>query len=188
VNHGLFHYYFKTKERFYAEVIRHLFEDFTENTLESPVEYKSPVERLRALVINFAFFVRDNWKLMWPIVKDVEVNKIVRVNFSGHFIPHINVLREALRECRLDGCLIDEKDEFLLDHLLNISVGPIIMNQMMEEIIPNGPKRHSFLSGNEGIDTKAIYRRVEVAFRYILKPQHQGQKRELTPRRQVGES
>jgi AcrR family transcriptional regulator len=170
VNHGLFHYYFKTKERFYAEVIQDLFNDLEKTMNKSPVEYKNPVEKLRALLIGAAFLVRDNWNLLWPILKDPEVNKIIRKSFFGKIRPHVDLMRETIRECRRKGFLIQGSDSYFLVELLNFSVAPILLHFLMLDITPDLVKAGYFAGEKNTVETGEIYKRIDLALSRILKP------------------
>ncbi len=168
VNHGLFHYYFKTKERFYGEVIQDLFDSFYKTTNKSPIEYKNPVEKLRALLIGAAFFVRDNWTLLWPILKDPEINKIIRKSFYGKVLTPVNLLRETLRECRRKGYLVQGSDNQFLIELINSSVAPILMHFLTVETTPNLIK-DGYLASEKNIETNEIYKHIDIALTQILK-------------------
>ncbi len=169
VNHGLFHYYFKTKEKFYAEVVKDLFDSFNATASGSPVQYKDPVEQLRALLIGFALFLRENWGLLWPVLKDNQLRDLMRNSIRDHLKPHMEALRRTVKACRERKMLVVESDTEILNMLFLFSVGPIILHGLGTEIMPNMMKEYPIVLDRETISTEAIYKRIDMALKRVLK-------------------
>ena len=126
--------------------------------------------KVRSLLIGFALFIRDNWNLLWPILKDPEVSKIVRKNFSVKIKPHVDLLKETLKECRKKGYLAPGSDSHFLFELMNGAVAPIIMYLLAFEITPDMMKEGNFAGEKNSLETDEIYRHIDTALTQILKP------------------
>lgn len=169
VNHGLFHYYFKTKERFFEEMVQNLFNEFYVAAEGAPQGSQDPLEKLRSLLIASAFFVRDGWPLLWPVLKDPTINKVARKRFYGKVGPHLKLLNAALQECRRKGRLAPDPDSRAMMDLLNSTMAPILMHQLMMEATPELVSEGYIPSKKNSVDKEEIHKSVDLALRRIMK-------------------
>ena len=167
VNHGLFHYYFKTKERFYSEVVKDLFDGFNQTAAGSPIQYKNPIEQLRALLIGFALFLRDHWKLLWPVLKDTQLGYLLRRNIEIKMRPHLVALMRTVKECRRKGMLVGESDSEILNRLLVTTVGSVILVRIATEITPDLVKEFPLFKSEQGLDAETLYKRIDMTLRQV---------------------
>lgn len=104
VNLGMFHYHFKTKDEFCRRLLQGIYEDFfKELTLESG-SHETPIENLRAALIVFGRFVRDNRRFGFVLLRDAMLDEAVAVRFVQANVPrHIRIIAGLIRKARKAG-------------------------------------------------------------------------------------
>lgn len=104
VNLGMFHYHFKTKEEFCRQLLQGVYEDFfKEFSLESG-SHDTAVANLRAALILFGRFVRDNRRLAFVLIRDAMLDESVVVQFVQANIPrHVRIIVGLIRKAKRNG-------------------------------------------------------------------------------------
>lgn len=107
VNLGMFHYHFKTKDEFCRRVLQDVYEEFfKELSLESG-RHDAAVDNLRAALIVFGRFVRDNRKLAFALMRDAMQGEVVVQRFIQANLPrHVRIIMALIRRGQRDGELI----------------------------------------------------------------------------------
>jgi AcrR family transcriptional regulator len=106
VNLGMFHYHFKSKERFKRILLQEVYEEFFAKLSVASKEGKTAYAQLRASLIVMGGFVRDEHELCAAIFRDVlnddpAVLRFVRENVPRHFV----VFRDLVLKCQKEGSI-----------------------------------------------------------------------------------
>ncbi len=106
VNLGMFHYHFKTKDAFCRRLLDGVYEDFfKELTLESGSR-DSPLDNLRAALLVFGRFARDNRRLVFALMRDAMADTAVVQEFLHANLPrHLGLIMRLVRQCQRQGQL-----------------------------------------------------------------------------------
>lgn len=100
VNLGMFHYHFKTKERFHQEILKKIYADFFEQfTLETSAS-GLVLERLERALVLLGKFTRDHRDIILSLIHDVmgrqkSTTQFLRENFFKHGDVLIGLVKEA---------------------------------------------------------------------------------------------
>ena len=104
VNLGMFHYHFKTKEQFLRHVLQQVYEEFFKELQLEAAHYPSPIENLRASLLVFARFARDNRRLIFALMRDAMNGERVAQDFlRANLHRHIEILIGLIRRCQAQG-------------------------------------------------------------------------------------
>src|SRR5206468_4412072 len=87
VNVGMFHYHFKSKDNFLRALLQQMYEEMFAN-LQLDADHAGPaLVRLRAALITFARFARDNRRVLARIWMDVLAGEPVALAFLRDNAP-----------------------------------------------------------------------------------------------------
>jgi AcrR family transcriptional regulator len=101
VNVGMFHYHFKTKDAFARRVLQEYYEELF-SALESGASRSgSPLERLRAVILAFGRFARDNRRLILALLRDVALGEQATVDFvRANLHRHVELILRLTAEAQ----------------------------------------------------------------------------------------
>jgi len=107
VNPGMFNYHFGTREKYIERLISEVYEEFFSNfKMESETSGNS-LDRLRKIMLNAAFFIRDNRTLIEPFIEEIMTGNKKLFDFARkNMTKHVNVILALLSECRKDGYIV----------------------------------------------------------------------------------
>ena len=104
VNLGMFHYHFKTKEEFVRRVLQEFYEEFFKDFQLEAEHHATPLENLRAALMTFAAFARDNRRLVFVLLRDaMNGEKVVYDFLRANLHRHIQILFRLIQECQAKG-------------------------------------------------------------------------------------
>lgn len=140
VNLGMFHYHFKTKDAFCRQLLDAFYEDFfKELTFESGGR-ESPVENLRAALLVFGRFVRDNRRLAFALMRDAMAGTAVVQEFLQANLPrHLGIVMRLVRQCQ-------RQRQFRRMPLANATV-TLMIGVAMPSIVAEGMRRQRLPTG-----------------------------------------
>jgi len=103
VNLGMFHYHFKTKDKFIRAVLQDSYEKFFRDFSLKVEEGKSPLEKLRQALFALARFARDNRQLFVSLLQDaLNGNNLAREFARDNFRRHGGIVLDLIRQCQKD--------------------------------------------------------------------------------------
>lgn len=104
VNLGMFHYHFKTKDEFLRRVLQEFYEDFFKDFQLEAKHHATPLDNLRAALLTFATFARDNRRLAFALLRDaMNGERIVYDFLRANLHRHIEILLRLIQECQAKG-------------------------------------------------------------------------------------
>ncbi len=122
VNSGMFHYHFKTKERFIRAVLQDIYEKFIKDFNLTIEGEKTSLEKLRQALFIMAKFTRDNRQLFLSMMQDVlEKNTVVRDFVKDNFKRHGLVIMKLVNECQKEGT-IEKRSKYQVMSFIMTSV------------------------------------------------------------------
>lgn len=102
VNLGMFHYYFKTKERFDQEVLRAIYAQMMQDINIEISPHSSPRKNTEHILKSIYVFVRKNRLLLSALAADILSGDKHTLQFIvQHFTEHVSVLLQQLRRAKL---------------------------------------------------------------------------------------
>lgn len=125
VNLGMFHYYFKTKEKFARNVLQELYEEFFKRfSIESSGKGDSK-ERLRRALNILGRFVRDNRKLILVLLQDVLQGHKEIIKFARDNVPrHLSIIISLIKQCQKEGSMRKMSAPMVISFLLGSIASP----------------------------------------------------------------
>ncbi|MBC7944943.1 MAG: TetR/AcrR family transcriptional regulator, partial [Burkholderiales bacterium] len=106
VNLGMFHYHFKTKDEFLRHVLQEFYEEFFRHLQLEAAHHATPMENLRAALLLFATFARDNRQLLFALLRDaMNGEEVVQDFLRANLHRHVEILMRLIRECQTQGQL-----------------------------------------------------------------------------------
>jgi AcrR family transcriptional regulator len=172
VNLGMFHYHFRTKERFKQALLQELYEDFFEKlTSASKEEAPTAVAQLRATLLAMATFVRSKSEFYLAIFKDVSNGDPEVISFIERNIPrHMAVIGQLVERCQSEGSMVSIPFPQILAFLMTSTNIPILIGAAVR-----GHKRSRERSGMKPQEIKnyevavlsdeAIAQRIDLALK-----------------------
>jgi AcrR family transcriptional regulator len=141
VNLGMFHYHFRTRDRFVRRVLEELYETFF-GRLMTALEHAggaSPRDRLRSAVLATAQFAREHRPLLLALVRDLlagnaEVIAFVRVSFPRHIVLFVRLVHDAQRAGQIRKMPVVKA----LPLILITAIGPLMAVAVVSRILPAG--------------------------------------------------
>jgi len=166
VNLGLFHYYFKTKERFADAVIDEIGEKFIRHFREFPSGFKDPLERLKMLAVADAMAVVENWDVFWMSVRDIRGKATPSVPVAKYALQMRKVYESAIRDCikagHFKGRSIDQVYRFIVNNASGVCITHLLFTPLFK-----GTPLFSRFFGSDVLTLEGIHRRVEFALRAL---------------------
>ena len=158
VNLGMFHYYFKTRQRFDQRVLKELYgEFFSELTMISEGE-GSAFEQLRASLILMGRFFRDHRRIAVVLLKDCLNGKREVLGLSKKKVPpHAEVLMRLLMRCEKQKSLPSVPAYVAMPLLFGAISLPAFVSEVLESSVGK-----SWFPAEEALSDRAIERRVDV--------------------------
>lgn len=104
VNLGMFHYHFKTKERFHQEVLRQIYADFFKQFSLETATSGAVLERLQRALFLLGTFTRDHRDMILSLIHDVMGRQRSTIQFlRENFFKHGDVIIGLVKEAQNDG-------------------------------------------------------------------------------------
>lgn len=104
VNLGMFHYYFKTRDRFFEVLLQEVYEDFFGRLSAEAHAGGGPEERLRAVLRVFARAIRDRRTLIYSLLTDSLLGDPATLAFAARNVPrHAALVGEIIAEGQKAG-------------------------------------------------------------------------------------
>lgn len=130
VNLGMFHYHFKTKDEFLRRVLQEFYEEFFKNFQLESGHHETPLENLRAALMTFATFARDNRRLVFVLLRDAMHGELVVLEFlRANLHRHLEILIRLIRECQAQGQLAPLPPPNMLVTLISSMNMPSIISE-----------------------------------------------------------
>jgi len=106
VNLGMFHYHFKTKDAFLAQLLEGWYEEMFVRLRSSAQQAGPSIERLREALFFLASFVRDHAAVLGRVISDAAAGEPVAVEFMRTNAPrHLRVLLALMAQAQKEGSL-----------------------------------------------------------------------------------
>lgn len=106
VNLGMFHYHFKTKDAFLAQLLDAWYEEMFARLNSSAQQEGPAIDRLRGALFFLASFVRDHAAVMGRVISDAAAGEPVAVEFMRTNAPrHLRVLLALMAQAQKEGSL-----------------------------------------------------------------------------------
>ena len=171
VNLGLFHYHFKSKNRFGRALLQGLYEEFFEKlTLEVSGE-GTPVDRLRRVLILMGGMAREHRKLLVALFQDTVTGYQPTIEFlKANVFRHVSVVMGLVREGQTQGFLKKMPEPVAMGFLMS-SVG---LPSVIVEVIGRSKAKEPFGKPFVEIEKlllsdETIALRVDMAIKGLLK-------------------
>lgn len=162
VNPGMFHYNFRTKDRFARHVLQEMYEAFFKDFMRAQGS-GSPLEQLRASLLELSRFARGHRALILSLIGDVLRGERTVIEFVRENVPrHVGVLGGLVKRCQAEGLLEPMPAEAALTFLLG-SIGMPNLAFGLVEKAGGGTERLEGLMVSEA----ATGRRVELALKAL---------------------
>jgi len=135
VNLGMFHYHFKSKDKFTRAVLQDTYERFfREFSLETTGNGPAG-EKLRSALLTLGRFVGANRRMLLGILQDLLNKDKVALDFVKANAPrHGLVILGLVRQCQKEGSLRKMAFPALMPMLMGASLFPLIMVAMLEHL------------------------------------------------------
>ncbi|MEI8347676.1 MAG: TetR/AcrR family transcriptional regulator, partial [Pseudomonadota bacterium] len=99
VNLGMFHYHFGSKEKFLKVVMQEVYEEFLQKFADEAESHSTALENLKAALLVFGKFARDNRELIFAIVMDLmSGNKAVHHLVRTNKFRHLNIISQLFSQ------------------------------------------------------------------------------------------
>lgn len=106
VNLGMFHYHFKSKDAFLAQLLDGWYEEMFARLRTSAQQAGPSIDRLREALFFLASFVRDHASMMGRVISDAAAGEPVAVQFMRTNAPrHLRVLLALMAQAQKEGAL-----------------------------------------------------------------------------------
>lgn len=140
VNLGMFHYHFKTKEKFARKILQELYEEFFKRfSMESSVG-DSPKERLRRALNILGRFVRDNRKLILVLLQDVLQGHKETIKFAKDNAPrHVSIIIDLIKQCQREGSIKKMPIPLVISFLLGSIAAPNFAVEIIKRAMVKNP-------------------------------------------------
>ena len=175
VNLGLYHYYFKNKETYAQAVMNDLVEDYTRNEAEIAIGAKTPLEKLKTVMITETKFIRDHWVFLYPLLYDVaRGNRAVKKILLTNFYKRSPTIMAEIRRCKARGMMAGTSEREALELLVGSVVGPCVMYKLLEPLLQGTKERihiEGILLNREVLSDKSIRQRVDRTLALLLEEQ-----------------
>ncbi|MCI0400842.1 MAG: TetR/AcrR family transcriptional regulator [Gammaproteobacteria bacterium] len=130
VNLGMFHYHFRTKDEFLRQVLQEFYEEFFKNFELQAEHHPTSLENLRAALLTFATFARDNRRLVFVLLRDaMHRDQVVLKFLRANLHRHITILIRLIRECQAQGELAPLAPQNMLVTLVSSMNIPSIISE-----------------------------------------------------------
>jgi AcrR family transcriptional regulator len=101
VNLGMFHYYFKTKERFIELLIEKVFEQYLNEQKEAAKKHAKAIDKLRAVICQRALTGLKNKRLLFIFFKEL-INRSFYKTIKRHRKEELKFLVPIIEQCKRD--------------------------------------------------------------------------------------
>jgi AcrR family transcriptional regulator len=168
VNLGMFHYHFKTKERFKEALLQEMYENFFEKlTSASREEAPTAIALLRNTLLAMGAFIREKDEFYLAIFKDVLSGDTEVIDFMERNVPrHVAVINELVAKCQKEGSMITIPFPQIMAFLMTSTniptlIGSIVRRHAKGRMKPHAVKNYElFVLSNE-----AIAQRIDLALK-----------------------
>lgn len=140
VNLGMFHYHFKTKQRFTQLVLQEIYEEFFKDFSVETGGGAAPRERLRKALIALSRFARDNRRLFVMMLHDVIGGEAQALRFAQDNLPrHLAIIVGLIRDCQRQGLIKEMPLPSAIAFLAGGTAMPGIVMGLMEKASAKKP-------------------------------------------------
>ena len=140
VNLGMFHYHFKTKQKFTQLVLQEIYEEFFRDFRVETSGDPSPLERLRKALTALARFARDNRRLFVMMLHDVIGGEAQALRFAQDNLPrHLAIIVGLIRDCQRQGLIKEMPLPSAMGFLAGSTAMPNIAMGLMEKASAKKP-------------------------------------------------
>ncbi len=170
VNLGMFHYHFKTKDKFIRAVLGDAYEKFLKNFSLRIEGERKPLGKLRQALFTLGQFSRDNRHLLLSLLQDVlnqdlAVQEFVKMNFTRH----VPIFLDLVRQCRKEKLIRSMPFFRILAFMMPAVLGPSLAVGVFEH---SGATKFFDLEGKALsfliLSDETIRERIELALASLL--------------------
>lgn len=143
VTHAMLHYYFRTKEQLFEQIMMKVFEQLLElmlSTLKQPG--KSLRERIAAGVVAHFDFVRCHRELPLFVINAInrEPERLgeLREKLSAYFLAHLMPMQAEIDAAVERGEMNRVSIISLMVTMVSLNIGPFVARPMIESLLPIG--------------------------------------------------
>jgi AcrR family transcriptional regulator len=135
VNLGMFHYHFKSKDKFTRAVLQDTYEKFFQEFSLETTGAGPALSKLRSALFTLGRFIGENRRMLLGILQDL-MNKdkvvldFVKVNAPRHGL----VIVGLVKQCQKEGSLRKISMPALMPMLMGACLFPLIMVAMLEHL------------------------------------------------------
>lgn len=135
VNLGMFHYHFKNKETFLAQVAEEFYGRFFKTFTLEVAAGKDPEKQLANAILSVVRFARDNRGFMLAMIRDVLDGNQQLVRLLEEFIPkHSAVILRLIQENQKKKNIADMPIPMVITFILGSMAGPIMIAAVLEQL------------------------------------------------------
>lgn len=104
VNLGMFHYHFKTRDRFNQALFEEIYGELMTELGHLKTESSDPTTQLRSMLLAFGRFLRENHKIVLSLFRDMLVGEPTIFKLARKQIPpHATMIRSLIRKGQKQG-------------------------------------------------------------------------------------
>jgi AcrR family transcriptional regulator len=168
VNLGMFHYHFRTKERFKEALLQEMYDIFFEKlTSASKEKASTAVGQLRNTLIAMGDFVNSKNEHYLAIFKDILNGDDEVIDFVTRNGPrHMAVIRELVERCQKEGSIISIPFSQIMGFMMTsvnmpILIGTVVRRHAKNRMKPQDLKNYESLV----LSKEAIVQRIDLALK-----------------------
>lgn len=167
VNLGMFHYHFKTKDAFLAQLLDGWYEEMFARLSSSAQQGGPALERLREALFALAGFVRDHAAVLGRVILDAGAGEPVAVQFMRANAPrHLRLLLSLMQQAQKEGALAKvpplQRFIFVMSSVaMPLLVAPGIRSLGVAPAVLGDSLKHQVMSD------KAIRQRIDLALKAL---------------------
>lgn len=157
VNLGLFHYHFRSRERFVRELLQETYEKFFSQLSMESGGAGLALDRLERSMIIFGRFGRENRRLLSMLLREALNGDKTTIAFAKRNIPrHAGIILGLLRECAERGQLPPLPLPALMSFLLGGMGVPNLVVSLLEKSKARRPFGMSPASARESLVSDSV--------------------------------
>ncbi len=167
VNLGMFHYHFKSRQRFTRILLEEMYGEFFAELVVVAEGPSDPLERLRGALLLLGRFLRKNRRIVFALFRDIlnedpEVMKYARKGPP----PHKVLLMGLLEECFEEGLIPRMPVIAIAPLFFGAFAQPLIFAEMAEKF----GACPSWFDFDEAMSDEFISQRVDIVLRGLTSP------------------
>lgn len=171
VNLGMFHYHFKTKDAFLAQLLESWYEEMFARLQSSAQQPGPSIERLREALFFLASFVRDHAAVLGRVISDAAAGEAVAAEFMRTNAPrHLRVLLALMAQAQKEGSLAKVPPLQRFVFVMSAVAMPLIIAPGIRSLgVAPGVLGDSLTA--QVMSDKAIRQRIELALMALAVPE-----------------